>query len=138
MLRRGFLHLVGAGGALAPSRHGSPRAMSPPAPEPVDEVLSVTVTRPPDSPGALLIVARGRTRLEGVPSNMVLRDVELRQSDPKVRRLWLGASPPWNETPRDSRLHDIEARWLHLYPTPQLETVVVEGKTQRVVAKVPR
>ncbi|HJQ56620.1 MAG TPA: hypothetical protein VJ890_06920 [Vineibacter sp.] len=112
--------------------------MSPPAPEPVDEILSVTVTRPSEQPGALLIIARGRTRLEGAPSNMVLRDVEPRQSDPKVRRLWLGASPPWNETPRDPRVHDIEARWLHLYPTPQLETVVVEGKTQRVVAKVPR
>jgi hypothetical protein len=112
--------------------------MSPPAPEPVDEVLSVSVTRPSDHPGAFMIVARGRMWLDGPPSNMVLRDTELHQSDPKARRLWLGASKPWDSTPRKPGLYDIEGSWLHLYPSPQLEAVIVEGKNQRVVAKVPR
>lgn len=138
MLRRRFLQLSVAGGASAAAGHEPALAMSPPAPEPVDEVVSVTVTRPPEHPGAYLIVARGRARLDGPPSNMVLLDVEPQQADPKVRRLWLGASPPWQQTPRDPRVYDIEGRWLHLYPAPQLETVIVEGKTQRVTARVPR
>ena len=135
MLRRRLLRIASAFTApgLTPLR-----AMSPPAPEPVDEVLSVTVTRPPEHPGAFLIVAQGRTRLDGRPSNMVLQQVELHPSDPKVMRLWLGASPPWQGTPREPRIYDVEGRWLHLYPKPQLETVIVEGKTQRIVTPVPR
>jgi hypothetical protein len=138
MLRRGLLCIATVSGALAAPGLIPPHAMSPPAPEPVDEVLSVTVTRPPEHPGAFLIVARGRTRLDGHPANMVLKEVELHPSDPKVMRLWLGASPPWEGTRREPRVYDIEARWLHLYPKPQLETVIVEGKTRRIVTQVPR
>lgn len=136
MLRRDVLRMAALSGVAMGS--WPLHAMSPPPPEPVDEVLSVTVTRPPEHPGALLILARGRTRLEGRPSNMVLHEVEMTPSDAAVIRLWLGASAPWKGTPRDPRLYDIEARWLHLHPKPQLETIIVEGKSQRVVAKVPR
>jgi hypothetical protein len=138
LARRRLARLAGAWGTIAVTGGTPSRAMSPPAPEPVDEVLSVNVTRPPEHPGAYMIVARSRARLDGPPSNMVLREVELRPSDPKVMRLWLGASPPHQGTPRDPPPYDIEGRWLHLYPTPQLETVIVEGKSQRVAAKVPR
>lgn len=138
MLRHQLLGIATVSGALAALGLGLPRAMSPPAPEPVDEVLSVVVTRPPEHPGAFMIVAKGRTRLDGHPANMVLKEVELHPSDPRVMRLWLGASPPWESTPRAPRIYDIEARWLHLYPEPQLETVIVEGKTQRIGTAVPR
>lgn len=138
MRRRRLLSIVTLSGAFAAPGSTPLHGMSPPAPEPVDEVLSVTVTRPPEHPGAFLIVARGRTRLEGMPSSMVLRQVELQPSDPEVMRLWLGASPPWDGTPHEPRVYDIEGIWLHLYPKPQLETVIVEGKTQRIATPVPR
>ena len=77
MLRRRLVRIATVSGAFAAPGLAPLRAMSPPAPEPVDEVLSVTVTRPPEHPGAFLIVAKGRTRLDGRPSNMVLRQNSL-------------------------------------------------------------
>jgi len=138
MRRRRLLYIVTLSGAFVAPGLTPLHGMSPPAPEPFDEVLSVTVIRPPEHPGAFLIVAKGRTRLAGQPADMVLRQVGLHSSDPKVMRLWLGASPPREETPREPRVYDIQGIWLHLYPKPQLETVIVEGKTGRIATPVPR